>query len=139
MTVERVVVDTSVLISAALSAMGRPAAVVDFVVDHARFVFSVPTFDELVSRLARPKFDRYLSTAEREAFVTSLARVAVWTDIAGTLRACRDPGDDKFLETALAGQAECIVTGDQDLLVLDPFQGIPIVTAAGFLTRVSMP
>jgi predicted nucleic acid-binding protein len=47
--------------------------------------------------------------------------------------ACRDPNDDKFLALALAIQADCIITGDQDLLVLHPFREIPILTAANFL------
>ena len=53
------------------------------------------------------------------------------------IRVCRDPGDDKLLEIAIVGRADCLVTGDQDVLVLDPFQGIPIVTPAGFLATVS--
>ncbi|MBV8911874.1 MAG: putative toxin-antitoxin system toxin component, PIN family, partial [Acetobacteraceae bacterium] len=46
--------------------------------------------------------------------------------------ACRDPTDDKFLELAVNGRADLVVTGDLDLLVLNPFQGIPIITAAAF-------
>ena len=46
---------------------------------------------------------------------------------------CRDPDDDKFLETALQGGADCLITGDRDLLEMSPFMGIPIVTPAGFL------
>ena len=46
----------------------------------------------------------------------------------------RDPDDDKLLETALTGEADCLVTGDRDLLVMAPFHGIPILTPAAFLT-----
>jgi predicted nucleic acid-binding protein len=49
------------------------------------------------------------------------------------LKARRDPDDDKFLETAIAGEADCLVTGDGDLLVLDPFRGVRILTARAFL------
>jgi predicted nucleic acid-binding protein len=49
--------------------------------------------------------------------------------------ACRDPRDDKFLELAVAGTAAALVTGDADLIALDPFRGIPIVTPAAFLER----
>ena len=45
---------------------------------------------------------------------------------------CRDPDDDKFLEQALNGRADVIVSGDDDLLVLDTFRGIPIITPAAF-------
>ncbi len=47
--------------------------------------------------------------------------------------ACRDPTDDKFLELAVNGQADFIVSGDADLLVLNPFRGIPILSPATFV------
>jgi putative PIN family toxin of toxin-antitoxin system len=49
---------------------------------------------------------------------------------------CRDPKDDKFLAAALAGQADCIISGNADLLVLVRFQGIPVLTPAEFLVRL---
>ena len=48
---------------------------------------------------------------------------------------CRDPNDDKFLELALSGGADCIVSGDKDLLVLHPFRGVPIVTPRDFVSE----
>jgi len=47
--------------------------------------------------------------------------------------ACRDPTDDKFLELAVSGNADLILSGDKDLLTLHPFRGIPIVTPAAFV------
>jgi len=55
--------------------------------------------------------------------------------ITATVAGCRDPKDDKFLELAINGKAEIIVSGDADLLALNPFRGIPIVTPAIFLQR----
>ena len=55
------VLDTNVLISAALSAQGAPAQLLRLVLQDHRLVFSQPTFDELHTRLYRPKFDRYLT------------------------------------------------------------------------------
>ena len=46
--------------------------------------------------------------------------------------ACRDPKDDKFLHVALNGNAEAIVAGDRDLLVLDPFHGVRILSPTAF-------
>jgi putative PIN family toxin of toxin-antitoxin system len=74
---------------------------------------------------------------DREDFLEKLMRVAVWTTIPEQLVACRAAGDDKFLETAILGRGNCIVSGDQDLLVLDPFRGIPILTPAAYLERVT--
>ena len=73
----------------------------------------------------------------RRAFVADLGLSAVQVKSPGVVTVCRDPDDNKLLETAVVGRADCLVTGDQDLLVLDPFQGIPILTPAEFLTGVS--
>ena len=51
------------------------------------------------------------------------------------LSPCQNPKDNKYLELALSGQAECIVTGDNDLLVLTPFRGIAILTIQEFLAK----
>lgn len=62
---------------------------------------------------------------------------AVQVELSGAVTVCRDPDDNKLLEMAVAGRADCLVTGDRDLLVLDPFEGIPILTPDGFLTIIS--
>ena len=51
------------------------------------------------------------------------------------IRAGRDPKDDKFIELAVNGSASFTITGDKDLLALDPFRDIAIITPAGFLRR----
>jgi uncharacterized protein len=84
----------------------------------------------------RPKFDRYVDDATRRRFLADLAGVADWVAVTGVVRACRDPEDDKFLETAINGEADCIVSGDADLLVLDPFEGVRILTPRQFLETV---
>jgi putative PIN family toxin of toxin-antitoxin system len=54
-------------------------------------------------------------------------------EITERIAACRDATDDKFLELAVNGEADVIVSGDADLLVLNPFRGIPIVAPAAFV------
>ena len=134
MKVERVVLDTNVLISAALQPNGVPRAVVDAIrAVHGVLLFSDETFDELRTRLRRLKFDRYVSHRGRSVFLAQLEAVSERVSIAGTKLGCRDPEDDKLLETALIGEADCIVTGDQDLQVMSPFQNIPILSPTDFL------
>jgi predicted nucleic acid-binding protein len=57
-------------------------------------------------------------------------------DTVRVVRVCRDPNDDKFLEVAVNGRADTLITGDTDLLVLDPFERIPIITPAGYLSKI---
>ena len=137
MRVERVVLDTNVLISAVLSPLGKPFACLSWVLDNATLIVSRELLDEVETRLARPKFNKYVDDSRRRAFVADLALSALQVELSGMLRVCRDPDDDKLLEMAVVGRADCLVTGDQDLLILDPFQRIPILTPAGFLAALS--
>ena len=91
------------------------------------------TLQELQEVLGRKKFNKYLTADERDAFLTRLTQTAVLVDTAESIRVCRDPKDDKILELAATAGADGIITGDDDLLVLDPFRDIPILTPARFL------
>jgi len=121
------VIDTNVLISAALSARGTPARLVQLVLERGVLVFSQPTFDELKTRLYRPKFDRYISLELREAVLHDLSAAARWVEIGEPARYCRDRSDDMFIETALAARAGIVVSGDQDLLQAPPIRGLRIL------------
>ena len=96
-------------------------------------------FQELHSRLLRPKFDRYVSQRGRLTYLFQLMGVSERTSIAGAKLGCPDPEDGKFLETALAGEADCLITGDRDLLDMTPFRGIPILPPAAFLNSFNTP
>jgi len=118
----RVVIDTNVWLSAALSPVGAPAQVVRRVLACGVPVFSDATFAELETRIWKPKFDRYLSMEARQAILSDVRALGHWVDLAPTLvaqRFSRDQDDDKFIHTALAGAAMWLVTGDQDLLVIE--------------------
>ena len=86
--------------------------------------------------MERDKFDRYLTGSERGEFLEAFVERAMFVEPTEEIRACRDAKDDKFLELAVSGSADCIITGDSDLLSLNPFRGIPIVTAAHFLASI---
>jgi putative PIN family toxin of toxin-antitoxin system len=121
------VIDTNVLISAALSARGAPARLVQLVLERDVLVFSQPTFDELKTRLYRPKFDRYISLELREAVLHDLSAAARWVAIGEPARYCRDRSGDMFIETALVAQAGVLVSGDQDLLDAPAIAGLRIL------------
>lgn len=126
----RVVVDTNALISAALKGRSIPA-VAARLAEHHVLLKSTGTERQLFEVVARPYLARLISPASSKWLVELMAR-AEPVEIAERIVACRDPTDDKFLELAVTGRADVIVSGDNDLLVLDPFRGIPILTAARF-------
>src|SRR6185312_11121421 len=101
-----------------------------------KLAFSNATMDEFVEVLFRKKFDKYfLNDEEKYSVIQTISLSAVFFPIAEIITGCRDPKDNKFLELAVEANASCIVTGDKDLLVLDPFRGIPILTAADLLKK----
>ena len=98
-----------------------------------RLLVSEDTLAELAQTIARDKFNPYVSLEDRQEFFRLYARLAEWVPISSTVRVCRDPNDDKFLELAVDGQAQMVVTGDKDLLGLSPYRGIEILTPAAVL------
>jgi uncharacterized protein len=132
---ERIVVDTNVLISRLLMPTSVSGRAVGRAVATGQLVVSEATMEELSTVLGRPKFDPYLSIGDRQEFIRLLGRVAEMIPIVRVVRACRDPGDDKFLEVAVNGRADFIITGDRDLLELNPFMAIAIVSPAAYLAR----
>jgi putative PIN family toxin of toxin-antitoxin system len=86
--------------------------------------------------LAKEKFDDYLTVMERADFIEALVERSIFANPDEKVQACRDPDDDKFLELAVSQKATCIVSCDQDLLALNPFQGILILTANECLQSV---
>lgn len=131
----RAVVDTNVLISRLLLPSSAPARALRHIIDHGQLLASDATLTELAEVLSRDKFDRYVDLADRHEFFRELLRVVVRIPITHIVHVCRDPKDDKFLELAVNGRADLVVTGDSDLLVLSPFQQIPIITPASYLAR----
>jgi len=127
------VLDTNLLVSRLLVPSGTAAQAVDHALDRGILLMSEATLQELVTVLGRSKFDPYVSREDRQQFIRLLGGVARVVRIPAPIRACRDPKDDKFLEVGVHGEAQAIITGDADLLDLDPFHGIRIVRPADFL------
>ncbi|GAB4061076.1 putative toxin-antitoxin system toxin component, PIN family [Uliginosibacterium sediminicola] len=141
MKVKRVVIDTNVLISAALSAGSVPARVTQYFLEHGRILFSRETFAELETRLWRPKFDRYLTMEMRQALLHDFNAVADWIELdeqpeVTAVRHSRDAGDDTFIHTALLGAADMLVSGDRDLLDLQVVSGLAIRSPVDALEQI---
>ncbi len=134
----KLVFDTNILISAALSAQGAPAKLVRCALAHHRLVFSQATLDELRTLLYRPKFDRYISLENRERVLHDLGAAAHWVEIGEPPPYCRDRDDDKFIETVLKAQAPYLVSGDNDLLETPPIPGLSIISAQQALTVLGL-
>ena len=125
--------DTNVLVSAFLVPDSKPRRALELVRQKGTVLLSAAALVELREVLDRPRILRYTRNQLVEPFLAVLARNALWVDVTATIAACRDPKDDKFLELAVDGRASHIITGDLDLLALNPFRKIRILTPHDFL------
>ena len=130
-----VVCDTNVLVSAVLF----PYSVPGQAVSHARNMGQLLTTPELAAELQavlmRPKFARYISDELRDEFLATYLAEAAFVVVSERVTVCRDPKDNMVLDAAINGNALCIISGDEDLLILTPFRDIPILRPAEYLNQ----
>lgn len=129
----RIVLDTNTLVSAALIKKSISRDAFDKALQIGQLLASEKTLNELADVLARKKFDKYVSLKERQEFYVSYLEIVNMKDIVEVITDCRDSKDNKFLEIAVSGKANIIVSGDADLLVLHPYRTIEILTPRQFL------
>ena len=133
----RAVFDTNVLVSALLFENSTPAQPFFSVVANGEILLSIALVNEIHRILYRSKFDRYINDSQREDFMLALVESGTLVDVTEEINVCRDPKDNMILELAVNGRADVIVTGDTDLLVLNPFREIVILDPQTFLTQSS--
>ena len=129
----RYVFDTNTLVSALLFEHSKPGQAFRRALSRGEVLFSPSTLEELVEVLQREKFGRYVTPSQPEEFLEAFVDRAIFIQPTEEIGACRDAKDDKFLELAVSGKADCIISGDDDLLILNPFREIAILTASKFL------
>ena len=91
------------------------------------------TIEDLSDVLSREKFDQYVPLDDREHFLRRLLQVTTIVSVISEVTDCRDPSDNRFLALALDSNSDFIISGDTDLLSLNPWRGIQIVSPADFL------
>ncbi len=138
--ISKVVVDASCLLSAAIRPFSIPDQAVTLALRACQFCSSIRALDELQQVLQRRRFDSYVDLSSRMVFLETIRlhsqmftlTKSILSEVKGS---CRDPNDDHILALALVAQADMIVSSDQDLLVLNPWRGIAILTPAQFLAE----
>ncbi len=123
----RVVIDTNVLLSFLIKQNSIPGQIVSHVLKKHRLILSNSVLQELSDKCKKDKFRRYFTLEEGIQLVTISEQVGENGVVHHTVTDCRDNKDNKFLELALSGNADVIISGDRDLLELHPFHEIPIL------------
>lgn len=134
--VRRIVIDTGVLVSAALRPESIPALALEKALLQFEVCASDETLAELETVLMRSKFDGYLSSEMRQAFVAGLRQRVTMVEVTQVVTDCPDPKDNKFLALAEAAVAELIVSSDPHLTDMHPWREIPIMPPAAFLVGI---
>ena len=129
----RFVFDTNVIVSALLIKTSAARRALDKGCQTGDILLSLEVIEELYDVLGRPAFDHYIDEEDRIKFLTLLVRGATLVEITERIKKCRDPKGDKFLELAVNGKADFIISGDGDLQVLNPFRKIAILSPREFL------
>lgn len=135
----RVVFDTNTLVSYLLTHRPPIATLIDVCVARGDIVpvTAVELLEELDRVLQYPRLQRYISEEERTRFVALLMALSEVVELPETIpQICRDPDDDRIIACAVVGGAEVIVSGDDDLLVLDRVGEVVVVSPAQLLARI---
>lgn len=132
----RVLVDTNVIVSAAIKG-GTPRKIWSaFRKSKIRLVFSSSMLGELIKVFKRSKFTNLISEDEAKKILLFIKLFAEFIEPTAKTTICRDPADNHILATASSAEADFIVTGDKDLLVLKSFRKIPVITPKEFIKRL---
>ncbi len=129
----KIVLDTNTVISALCFPQSVVRQAFNRAINEYQIVASEATWAELSEVVNRQKFDKYIPKIQRLAFLETVKQKAIFYELTETITDCRDPKDNKFLELAVAANADFIVTGDLDLLILNPFRTISILKSGEFL------
>jgi putative PIN family toxin of toxin-antitoxin system len=132
----RIVIDTSVAVSAVLLPRSVPRQAFDAAAARGKLLVSETTVAELDEVLRRRKFNKYIPEEKRLEFLAALVQEAEQVEVTEVITACRDAKDNKFLELAVSGRASHVLSSDGDLLTLHPFRGIAVITPQAFLASL---
>lgn len=132
---KKFVFDTNTLISSFIFRNSKPRLAFELGVRSGMVFSSHKKYNELSKVLLRSKFDKYISREEKLQALKDFKELTYFIEVSEAITTCRDPNDNKFLELAVSSNASCISTGDNDLLILNPFRNIPILNAVDFLNN----
>ena len=131
----RIVVDTNIWISFLIgkSLVGLSNAISN---NQVIILFSNELLQELVTVLHRPKFQKYFSKSSIEVLLSLLHEKIELIEITKKFYECRDVKGNFLLDLSVAGNANYLITGDVDLLVLNPFNNIEIISYKLFQNNI---
>ena len=131
----RIILDTNLWISFLISSKYEQ---LDSLLDDEKctLLFSNELLEEFLSVVKRPKLRRYISDEDIEILLDSIDEVAEFVEVTSELDLCRDPKDNFLLDLAVDGLADYLLTGDNDLLVLEEVGKTKIIKIADLFDKL---
>ena len=133
----RVVLDANVLVSAILFPGICRSIVESLEEDKFTMVLSPALLEDFLRAIEKPKLKKLIPADLLEEIIPLVHRKALIVEPKIRVKACRDPGDNAVLECALMAKA-MIVTGDKDLLSMNPFRRVSILSPRSFATKLGL-
>ena len=130
---KKIVFDTNVLVSALLFNKSTSKKAFEQALLNHQIISSIECYKELVEVLNRPKFSKYFSEIDKSLFLLNFYKSVIFENVSLIVTDSRDPKDNKFLALAIECSADVIISGDQDLLELNPYKSIAILPPNEFL------
>ncbi|PZU98488.1 MAG: putative toxin-antitoxin system toxin component, PIN family [Pseudanabaena sp.] len=132
----RLVLDTNVLVSAILSPVSISAKILNWGEDNGVILYSTVTLTEILSVLGCSKFSKYIDHDDIDGLSICIKTAWLFVEILNQVQLCRDPKDDKFIDLVLNGEASHLITGDNDLLVLNQIEKTSIINPRTFWDEI---
>jgi putative PIN family toxin of toxin-antitoxin system len=136
MKTHKIVVDTNIFVSAFLGSKNAKLIVRDIFTDQYLLIMSHEQMQELRTVLQRPKFSKYVHSHEIDELLDNLTLKTIVPSNYGEIKDCHDAKDNMILEAAVYGNADFIITGDEDLLALNPYRWIKILAPTDYLKLI---
>lgn len=130
---KKIVFDTNVLVSALLFKTSSSRLAYEKALLNHQIICSLECYKELVEVLSRPKFSKYFSEIDKSIFLINYYHSTQFVKVNMVVEDCRDEKDNKFLALAFEHSSDFIISGDNDLLTLNPYRNIPIISPNQFL------
>lgn len=129
----RCILDTNLLISAAITPGNKPYQILHWVVSNATLFTSDEIYEKLKQVIVRKKFEKYFTNYEsRDHFLNLIFKFSTFATPREKIDHCRDPKDNKFLELAVAINADFLIAGDEDLYILKSINNTVILSTNVF-------
>jgi len=132
----KLVIDTNLIVSSLLGSKNARFLMKEVINGEFELIMGTEQLLEIEDVLKRPKFSKYISFGEVDEFISDLSLIITIPAIYERIFDCRDEKDNMILEEAVYGNAQYIITGDEDLLVLNPYRWIKILNVRDFFNEI---